>query len=845
MGTFVRKSATHPFVNNFNFILLFCLLFYLPFSLFGQSDGTAITPDDLSDAELFELFFGEEAASQDVIASYRFYINDEYIENIEIDLSQDETENRISADDIVYYLDNLLEEIYLWEIESSIDSDGMISFADLKRLGLMINLNERELELYLSIPYNLTRESIYSMSESRYSGYGEHIPPSEASGYVNLETRLDIFSNKTSQDLNVSAPFNSSMDLVFNFRGYVFENGYTLQSTTNPSFQFDYLRIVKDFQESMLRFVLGDLTIPVISLQSSMNLRGFGISRNFSLQPYSVFKPLGSMEFELQEAADVNVYLNERKIQSLHLNPGPHNIIDFPFSPGNNEIYLEMVDADGDIQSFTSLFPFDSQLLKQNESEFAIGFGYPPINSTEVNISGFFRIGISRWYTVGAYYQGTTTLQLFGIENGFASRIGNFGTDFAFSSGRGTGADFASSITYNYFFRKSRWIKNISLIATYKDRFFSGPQTVTVVNLYPWDISLNSYQSLPFDIGLNSKIRFRSQHTKPTNIYSLSFFLSKNINSNISTAFTLDMNFQKGEIADMQGTFRISIREIEKNQSISVEHEALGQSANIDYQKSYSTSKGKLSLNSSLAGLPVNNDEKTRLSVGTTYKGNRINSSFTHKYEMIDDTNTSNKSSLSIETALAFAGRYSGISTPIQDSFAIVKPIKNLSNEIVGINPQGDGYASVTDKFGNPVLSNLKSYKYSRIQIDSPSVQVGVDIGETSYLVKPTYKSGTSISVGTDKAVTVKGQLFYSDGTPVALQAFEVRDLFAGLDEPQLFFSDENGRFMMYGITLSEYIISIFLNNKMQVGISIDPTQVEDLEILDLGDIVIVDVTEE
>jgi outer membrane usher protein len=119
---------------------------------------------------------------------------------------------------------------------------------------------------------------------------------------------------------------------------------------------------------------------------------------------------------------------------------------------------------------------------------------------------------------------------------------------------------------------------------------------------------------------------------------------------------------------------------------------------------------------------------------------------------------------------------------------------------IVGDTLEGGQYTSRSGGFG-PALSNiLTSYVNQSVRYDAIDAPPGYDIGDGILRVRPTYKSGYAIEVGSTNFVSALGRLVGNQGKAIALMSGHLRPADQPEAEPELFFTNSVGRFAIQGL---------------------------------------------
>ena len=178
---------------------------------------------------------------------------------------------------------------------------------------------------------------------------------------------------------------------------------------------------------------------------------GLTVARNFDLQPYRVSEPTGQTSFFLNSPLRVDIYVNDRKVQTLQLNSGPFNITDFPVVNGSNNVKLVITDATGRVEIKSIDIVSDNNLLAAGLHKFAYNVGF---TSATVNrerqydfgqpvLSVFHRYGLTDSLTLGANAQADAKQQMTGGDVTVGTKWGILRTDLAGSHLESGGSGYA------------------------------------------------------------------------------------------------------------------------------------------------------------------------------------------------------------------------------------------------------------------------------------------------------------------------------------------------------------------------------------------------------------------
>jgi outer membrane usher protein len=106
---------------------------------------------------------------------------------------------------------------------------------------------------------------------------------------------------------------------------------------------------------------------------------------------------------------------------------------------------------------------------------------------------------------------------------------------------------------------------------------------------------------------------------------------------------------------------------------------------------------------------------------------------------------------------------------PISNGFAIVAPHDNLPDSDVSIGASQQGRQAASGMLGPALVSDMSPYSPARVPYDVSNLPVGYDLGAGAFDLQPAYKSGYTLTVGSDYTVTAFGTLVDDKGEPVTL----------------------------------------------------------------------------
>jgi len=150
------------------------------------------------------------------------------------------------------------------------------------------------------------------------------------------------------------------------------------------------------------------------------------------------------------------------------------------------------------------------------------------------------------------------------------------------------------------------------------------------------------------------------------------------------------------------------------------------------------------------------------------------------------------------------------------------------------VDPTPFGYAANTGTLKAATMPSLSSYAERTITVDVKNAAPGVDIGQGSFRLFPSYRSGYALEVGSDYNVTAMGQMLDVDGGPVALVAGTATELGKPDRPPLTIFTNRQGRFGATGLAPGKWRLQMLDAKKSTYEIEI-PSKAEG--VIRLGEI--------
>ena len=130
-----------------------------------------------------------------------------------------------------------------------------------------------------------------------------------------------------------------------------------------------------DFPSRIERLTIGDAISDGSTWGSAVRYAGIGWGRNFSLRPDLITAPLLTASGTALVPSTVDVYVNNQKVSSATLPPGPFIIDQLPAVTGAGQVSVVVRDALGREQQVTQPFYSSLQLLAPGLNQYEIDLG--------------------------------------------------------------------------------------------------------------------------------------------------------------------------------------------------------------------------------------------------------------------------------------------------------------------------------------------------------------------------------------------------------------------------------------------------------------------------------------
>jgi outer membrane usher protein len=713
------------------------------------------------------------------------------------------------------------------------DPGGWTKPGQISRQGIQVAYEATTQVLQVTVPAIARKRRELSVMERGAAARSYVVvPQADFSAQMNMRAAADYLSVPDGLGENGMGPLSIVYEPALNWKGWVAEGEFYYREDGDERWARGPMRLLHDFQASSIRAQLGDISTPVTGSQVGYAVAGLSIAREFSIRPYDLVQPAGSRDFVLESPSVVEVMVNGRATRVFRLQPGPYNLNSFPGASGTNDVQIRITDAFGREQVIDFPLFFDSQLLGAGIEEFAYTLGVPSNVSNDIYtydnadpiLSIYHRVGLTDSITIGLGTQIDRTETSVSGELLFSNSWGTFALEpsgylrskpnkDASDDDRGRQAGFAGTLRYrSYGNGEDVWSnRSVTAQASWYDKqyrtFRSNSDSDTKL-----DVAARITQPVLENLTMSLGGRYRDMRgTDSADNYTIDLALRQRL----WRTGSLDVTFSHGRTSlnkQETGLYITSRFFLDGGrQSVGMNIDTIAGQQQVDWRYQSMHPVDALS-----ARLELENDKGSsgdQVQGGLSYVNQRFEATVQHNLvrRSLDDLKgVENRTQMTAATALAFADGHAAVSRPISNSFAIIVPHPRLNGRDVGVDPVDDHYLTETDWLGVPVVPNISAYLIRPLLLDVPDAPANYDLGDDRPAVRPGYKSGTVVPIGTDAVASLSGQLMAADGSPAALLSGVLRPVESSEGAKEIpFFTNRKGQFRIESVRPGRWELSV------------------------------------
>jgi len=591
----------------------------------------------------------------------------------------------------------------------------------------------------------------------------------------------------------------------FNGLALIYSADYS-EDSDNQFSRGDVTLIHNNFKHA-IRYALGDIRPTVSRFQSSIDMAGLSIERDYSrINPFRNLRPNGRNTFTLTRDAEVSFQVNGVTVLTRELTAGSYDVSDFPLITGNNDVTI--VIDDGGSQKEISRFStyVDSSLLSKGVTNFGVNVGFPvdleagsrkrKYESDPVALA-FIEKGVTDKMTLGLLFEVAEKQQLLATSSLLGNRYGFWVVELAGSNKDDIGEGYSGLIQYELEPNKSflGWASSLSLQAQHKSEKF--------VNLGQSETS-DERNSINARLKLQkgkSSVNFGSSYSKTGTQETKSFSINL---SRSFRLFSLSLNTQYSQQNDAESDTRFSInmskkigeRSLRKTHRLSARYNSKDHQSNIELKNTSGSNMGDASYKIALQNSDVSKD----VDLDTTYNHGRFEAELSHKLgrSQSNDSRTQSTTNLGLRASIGFADGNFSFGRPFNNGFIILKRHKTLENKKVVISKSAFGDSS-------------------SLIVDVEDLPIGYDIGGGQIKVFPNQTPAYAYQLGSNASNMIMGSLYDKQDKPLSLISGKLIPRKKTNDSAISFFTNKTGRFVADKVAEGIYDIQL-LGSEAVVG---------------------------
>lgn len=632
-------------------------------------------------------------------------------------------------------------------------------------------------------------------------------PPVPFSAYLNINSTI----SRLSQTGGVRKP-EFFLNGAVRYNNLVFEaDGQARRDFLTDDYKIErrYARLVYDQPEELRRWFLGDLDPETRGRQGFFNMGGIGVVRQ--RQRFNSFRNnvlSGGRRLVLQEQSTVRVIRNGIFQREFTLDPGQYDISNLPLDTGSNNVQIEIQGISGSRQSFDYQAYLDTIDLEPGDYEYGAyvgflddgGFGNPDYSSKTPVFTGFWRKAFLNRPAIGIGLQISEDIQnVTGQTQFLLPNSGRIRIDGGLSRGK-QGNGYAVTLGYDQILGGATGYDTLTVVADYTSKNYGTIGGIDGVNPISWNLGAGYTKRFSTKLFATTNISYRKSRSP---LLKDAYSLSSTANYRFNKEWTLQVGaeYTRTGFSNSFGRsngFGVTVGLIWQpryNQRAEARYSSARNLGSARFQQSVDNDVGSFGY-----GVSANySSDSTALGGQVDYVGNRFDANLTHTTFGTDfnSIGESNITTLRLGTSIAYAGGKVAVGRTITDSFALVYPHETLKDRpvIVGDGLAGGHYVSKSGPLGPAVQNMLTAFMNQSIRYDVVDPPRGYDVGDGVKRVRPAYKSGYVIEVGSAAFVSAIGTLQGADGKPLKLVSGILRrtDVADAKEEP--FFTNTAGRF--------------------------------------------------
>jgi outer membrane usher protein len=643
------------------------------------------------------------------------------------------------------------------------------------------------------------------------------------SGYVNLTGSMQHIGETRFSGRAETTQMLSAASAV-RVMGLVIENEATLDA--RGTLMRQGTRAVFDDTAQAMRYSVGDVAPGVVGMQTGGGLVGFSVEKSYGkLQPQKNIRPTGLRSFRLERPSQVDIVVNGQVVRKLQMPPGDHDISELPLKAGENALTLEIIDDTGKHTTLKFKVFFDHTLLAPGVDEWGVAAGYRSVPSPagllyfrqQAAVTGYYQRGVAEDLTVTLHSQASAETTTAGFVAVTPTRFGQFSAEVDGSRSASGKTGTALALTFTPEAIMKSW--DMPGLAQFAGEFRSAGFTRMFASNGSGGEAfyVNGFYSLAlpddYTVALSGGFSFAESGAKPGVGLSISKTVQPDMNwlltANYDGSTNSSLSRTSGPLSLMG---RLSIK-LDEGAGLSFTQDGFNGKSIIAVASEGQAGQGRYAIRADVEKDPhaVTGDAaEAQVDFGATYSDPRFDLSATRSRrffstgrEVIGDVST-----VSASGAIAFADDHVAVGRPVSDSFAIVIPHESLENAALRVGGDDKHVRPSSDRVGPLLVSDLPSYSDSQLPVAADDAPAGYDIGAGVFNMRPNYKSGYVLQVGSEYSITALGTL-EAEGKPLSLLSGLAKEQDVPNPHKVVVFTNAAGRFCAEGLKAGRWRVEM------------------------------------
>ena len=701
--------------------------------------------------------------------------------------------------------------------------DGGIDLKILHQFSIDSYFDEDDLAIYITIPphIRIPTKLHFSKDELYMDEKFEKIlasPTAKVSGASNFYLKNSFRNETNSTNLVRDAAVLRNQTFV-NFNDYIFNSGFVVteqnvDATTSISdpINRDYTYMSRDFPRLNQRFKAGDISLLGLDKMGQQNILGVSLVKHHDITRRTQQSiRVTDKEIYLENESQLEIYVNDRLIRTITLQPGMHLLSDFPLITGLNHVKINIHDIFGAEKKIDFDDFHYQELLKEGVETYGLSMGIVSSKDTLNNIiydenkqlfSANYNYGLNHDITLNNGLQIHSDLSAYESEFYWGSAYGLFSAYGVLSSAK----DYGSGYKYGMLYKNIMGKTNLTLKKEYIDSSYKSVGTDLSTDLGSESFSAQLGTSLIKGSLLSLSYSDREALGVRSERYALSYnqFLSRSWNIKV------DLESSKVNSIDDQ-TARFTLRytphhsHINLQQVIEKQKDATGLKEDNQRTELALVKNGRFGLDGTLSHEEIeNSSEKDTIRSRYSHQKYLANLNYTQTKPNLGTR--SDSGSFGLSTAVAFVGDNYAFTQPVASSFVLVQ-----NDDYFKEKPLGMKSFNSDDPSSHYVIPS-SDYVMRELKVEDRDLVFGVDLKKSHFRVASKYKTGSLIQITPQFILSARGVLHDSDGKAVGLSVFKVfkRDsngTMQALAENAIFFTNKEGRFILNNMSEGAYLV--------------------------------------